>query len=59
MPFLFFSRSIATRKLKYTTFVGNGDSGCFGRVKSALEKEFGDKYKIKKKECVGHVQKTA
>ena len=45
-----FSRSIATCKLKYKTFVGDGDSSCFGRVKSALEKEFGDKYKIKKEE---------
>lgn len=33
-----FSRSIATRKLKYTTFVGDGDSSSFGRVKEALDK---------------------
>ena len=27
-----FSRSISTRNLKYTTFVGDGDSSSFGRV---------------------------
>lgn len=52
-----FSRSIATRKLKYTTFVGDGDSSSFGRVKEALDKKFGAAYEIKKEECVGHVQK--
>ena len=52
-----FSRSIATRKLKYTTFVGDGDSSSFGRVKEALHKKFGADYEIKKEECVGHVQK--
>jgi hypothetical protein len=52
-----FSRSINTRQLKYTTFVGDGDSSSFGRVKEALEREFGVAYEIKKEECVGHVQK--
>ncbi|CAB3995288.1 Hypothetical predicted protein [Paramuricea clavata] len=52
-----FSRSIATRKLKYTTFVGDGDSSSFGRVKEALDNKFGAAYEIKKEECVGHVQK--
>lgn len=52
-----FSRSITTRKLKYTTFVGDGDSSSFGRVKDALDKKFGAAYEIKKEECVGHVQK--
>jgi hypothetical protein len=52
-----FTRSIRTRKLKYTTFVGDGDSSSFGRVMEALEKKFGTAYEIKKEECVGHVQK--
>ena len=52
-----FSRSITTRQLKYTTFVGDGDSSSFGRVKEALEKKFGPTYEIIKEECVGHVQK--
>ena len=52
-----FTRSIETRNLKYTTFVGDGDSSSFGRVKEALEKKFGERYVVKKEECVGHVQK--
>jgi hypothetical protein len=52
-----FSRSISSRKLKYTTFVGDGDSSSFGWVKEALEKKFGVEYVIVKEECVGHVQK--
>jgi hypothetical protein len=52
-----FSRSIETRTLKYTTFVGDGDSSSFGCVKEALEEKFGSAYQIKKEECVGHVQK--
>ncbi len=52
-----FSRSIETRNLKYTTFVGDGNSSSFGWVKEALEKKFGTGYEIKKEECVGHVQK--
>ena len=52
-----FSRSIEKRKLKYTTFVGDGDSSSFGRVKAALDEKFGPDYEIKKEECVGHVQK--
>ena len=52
-----FSRSISLRKLEYTTFVGDGDSSSFGRVKEALEKKIGVEYVIVKEECVGHVQK--
>ena len=52
-----FSRSVKTRQLKYITFVGDGDSSSFGRVRDAMQKEFGDRYVIQKEECVGHVQK--
>ena len=52
-----FTRRIETRKLNYTTFVGDGHSSSFIRVKAALEKKFGPAYEIKKEECVGHVQK--
>ena len=52
-----FSRSITSRQLKYTTFVGDGDSSSFGRVKEALHALYGDSYEITKEECVGHVQK--
>ena len=51
-----FSRSITSRQLKYTTFVGDSDSSSFGRVKEALHALHGDSYEITKEECVGHVQ---
>lgn len=52
-----FSRSIGSRQLKYTTFVGDGDSSSFGRVKQAMDDKFGSDYIVAKEECVGHVQK--
>ena len=52
-----FSRSIKQRQLKYTTFVGDGDSSSFGRVKDAMMEKYGDDYVVQKEECVGHVQK--
>ena len=52
-----FLRSIEQRSLKYTTMVGDGDTGCFGSVCDALKREFGDAYEIEKEECVGHIQK--
>ena len=52
-----FSRSIKSRQLKYTTFVGDGDSSCFGKVKEAMFAKYGDTYEVTKEECVGHVQK--
>ena len=50
-----FTRSIETRALKYTEFIGDGDSSTFGKVKEALEIKYGDDYSIIKEECVGHV----
>ena len=52
-----FTRSIETRALKYTEFIGDGDGSTFGKVKEALEIKYGDHYSIIKEECVGHVQK--
>ena len=52
-----FSRSIEKRQLKYTTFVGDGDSSSFGRVRDAMEAKYGDDCIVQKEECVGHVQK--
>ena len=52
-----FCPSIEKRKLVYSTFVGDGDSSCFGKVKSKLEELYGKNYPIVKEECVGHVQK--
>ena len=54
-----FCRSIETLKLKYTTFLGDGDgdSSCFGRVREAVMLKFGESYRVVKEDCVGHVQK--
>ena len=52
-----FGRSISERNLKYTTFVGDGDSSSYGRVKDAMFQKYGDEYLVIKEECVGHVQK--
>ena len=52
-----FLRSIDTRSLRYATFVGDGDTDCFGNVAEACSKKYGDQYVVKKEECVGHIQK--
>ncbi len=51
------SRSIETRNLKYTTYVGDGDSNSFGKVKAAIQQKYGDRYPIVKEDCVGRIQK--
>ena len=43
--------------LRYTTFVGDGDSSCYGDVYQKCLAEYGEEYGIRKEECVGHVQK--
>ena len=52
-----FKRSIEHRGLKYTKFIGDGDSSCFGKVLDAVKNVYGDSYPIEKEECVGHIQK--
>ena len=52
-----FGRSVENVSLKYTTFVGDGDSSCYGRVKEAMAAKYGETYSVVKEECVGHVQK--
>lgn len=49
-----FSRSEQMRKLKYTQYLGDGDSASFKKVLEA--KPYGD-VEVEKLECVGHVQK--
>jgi len=51
-----FLRSIKKHNLKYTVFVGDGDSSCFGVVREACWDEYGVFYIVTKEECVGHVQ---
>ena len=48
--------STEKRNLMYTTFVGDGDSDCFGTVKEECEKS-GIGYDNVKEQCVGHTQK--
>lgn len=52
-----FVRSVEGRSLKYCRFVGDGDTGCFGKVRSRCAEVFGGDYEVVKEECVGHVQK--
>ena len=51
-----FLKSIKKHNLKYTTFVGDGDSGCFAHVKEKLL-VFGKRYIIKKEQCQGYIYK--
>lgn len=52
-----FLRSIEKRGLKYTVYVGDGDSDSFGKVKAAVERVYGERYPVVKEDCVGHIQK--
>ncbi len=52
-----FKRSIETRKLKYTTFVGDGDSDTFKVVRECMQSIYGSRYSVEKEECIGHIQK--
>ena len=49
-----FTRSVESRKLQYTGYIGDGDSKSFSSIKAS--KPYGNK-DIVKLECVGHVQK--
>ena len=52
-----FKRSIEKRQLKYTQFVGDGDSNTFRIVADEMKKIYGDRYEVQKEECIGHIQK--
>ena len=52
-----FSRSITTRGLKYTTYVGDGDSSSFNVVRDAMDEAYKERYIVSKEDCVGHIQK--
>ena len=45
-----FSRSIEKRKVMYSTFVNDGDSSCFGKVKAKMEELYGESYPVVKEE---------
>ncbi len=50
-----YERSVDKHKLRYTTYVGDGDSKSYTKVKNA--QPYGPDVTIEKKECIGHVQK--
>ena len=50
-----FQRSEQKYKLKYTRFIGDGDTNTFKKV--SVAKPEGNAVEIEKLECVGHVQK--
>lgn len=50
-----FSRSQDMRQLRYTQYLGDGDSASFKKVLDS--KPYGEDVNIEKLECVGHVQK--
>ena len=52
-----FMRSIEKHNLKYTTYVGDGDSSSFGEVAEALFNKYGSEYHSVKENCIGHIQK--
>ena len=52
-----FKRSIEKHKLKYSTYVGDGDSSSFTEVSEALFEEYGLEYQILKEDCISHIQK--
>ena len=52
-----FLQSIDKNNLKYTEYIGDGDSNSFGVVKSALAEKYEDEYIVRKEDCIGHIQK--
>ena len=52
-----FPHSIDKHKLRYSTYVGDGDSSSFGNVKDAVFEKYGDSYTIVKEDCISHIQK--
>ena len=50
-----YQRSISSKKLRYTEYVGDGDTSSFNSV--IKDHPYGPQVTITKLECVGHVQK--
>lgn len=50
-----FHRSVESYSLRYTRFIGDGDTNSFKQVFDSAP--YGQKYPVEKIECVGHVQK--
>ena len=52
---MLWTRSVSRNQLRYTAFVGDGDSAAYKTVLN--EQPYGPDVQIVKKDCVGHVQK--
>eukprot|EP00794_Sanderia_malayensis_P002926 gene2926-3380_t len=52
---MMFKRSIEKHQLRYTSYIGDGDSSSYGDVASS--QPYGEGVQIEKKECIGHIQK--
>ena len=50
-----FSRSVQNHKLRYTRYIGDGDTNSFKKVHDS--NRYGTSCSIEKLECVAHVQK--
>lgn len=50
-----YERSVVENQVRYTNYLGDGDSKAFETVKNL--KPYGDEVVISKLECVGHIQK--
>ena len=50
-----FHRSVAKYNLRYTKYLGDGDSSSFSKIVES--KPYGQDFIIKKLECIGHIQK--
>lgn len=50
-----FKRSLEERDVKYSTYLGDGDSRGFQQVVN--EKPYGEHFKVEKWSCLGHIQK--
>ena len=50
-----FQRSIEKNKLRYTTYIGDGDTSYFSDVQ--ILQPYGSDTVIERKECISHVQK--
>ena len=52
-----FIRSIERRRLRSTTYVGDGDTSSFAVVRDKMLDVYGTDYTVVKEDCVGHIQK--
>ena len=50
-----FARSLLSRRLRYTRYLGDGDSKSYKTVADA--EPYGSNVRVEKLECCGHIQK--